>query len=142
MEPLKPDQKADILATRPEASPAEIEEYERLLAERFAVDPSKPAAAPTRSAFASPEFAGEPRLQHGRRIEYRVTHDTCRGIGRTRRSHATSVRPSVGGTKPSLRKGQQHRRRCESARSSANPRTTSITTMRSGRPRRTRRVCR
>jgi hypothetical protein len=42
MEPLKPDEKQHILATRPEAEPADIEEYERLLAERFARDPSQP----------------------------------------------------------------------------------------------------
>ena len=51
MEPLKPEQKAAILAERPAASPADIEEYERLLAERFTHDPSQPvpAAAPRAS---------------------------------------------------------------------------------------------
>lgn len=39
MEPLKPETKKNILAIRPEAEPADIEEYERLLAERFAADP-------------------------------------------------------------------------------------------------------
>jgi hypothetical protein len=49
MEPLKPDTKSAIRAERPEASPEDIEEYERLLAERFATDPSAPAAAPERT---------------------------------------------------------------------------------------------
>lgn len=42
MEPLKPVTKENILALRPEADPADIEEYERLLAERFTVDPDLP----------------------------------------------------------------------------------------------------
>jgi hypothetical protein len=39
MEPLKPETKARILRERPQASPEDIEEYERLLAERFTEDP-------------------------------------------------------------------------------------------------------
>ena len=39
MEPLKPDLKKRILETNPEAAPEEIEEYERLLSERFTTDP-------------------------------------------------------------------------------------------------------
>ena len=42
MEPLKPETKRQILQERPQASPADIEEYERLLAERFAEDPDLP----------------------------------------------------------------------------------------------------
>ena len=42
MEPLKPETKRQILEDRPEASPEDIEEYERLLAERFAEDPDLP----------------------------------------------------------------------------------------------------
>ena len=44
MEPLKPETKARILRERPQASPADIEEYERLLAERFTEDPDLPKA--------------------------------------------------------------------------------------------------
>lgn len=39
MEPLKPETKARILRERPQASPKDLEEYERLLAERFTEDP-------------------------------------------------------------------------------------------------------
>jgi hypothetical protein len=46
MEPLKPQDKHRILAENPAADPAEVEEYERLLSERFAVDPDAPVAAP------------------------------------------------------------------------------------------------
>ena len=42
MEPLKPETRRAILQDRPQADPAEIEEYERLLAQRFAEDPDKP----------------------------------------------------------------------------------------------------
>ena len=42
MEPLQPETKARILRERPEASPEDIEEYERLLAERFTEDPDVP----------------------------------------------------------------------------------------------------
>ena len=48
MEPLKPETKRQILQNRPEAAPADIEEYERLLAERFTEDldlPRSPAVA-------------------------------------------------------------------------------------------------
>ena len=47
MEPLKPGQRDALLRARPEAQPEDIEEYERLLAQRFANDPDQaPAAAP------------------------------------------------------------------------------------------------
>jgi hypothetical protein len=46
MEPLKPEFKAQILERIPNASPAEIDEYERLLSERFSRDPSERRAAP------------------------------------------------------------------------------------------------
>ena len=42
MEPLKPETKARILQEQPEATPEDIEEYERLLAERFTEDPDLP----------------------------------------------------------------------------------------------------
>ena len=42
MEPLKPEIKKGIVQDRPQADPADIEDYERLLAERFAEDPDKP----------------------------------------------------------------------------------------------------
>ena len=50
MQPLKPSQKNDILANAPQAQPEEVEEYERLLAQRFMTDPDlgpapQPAAA-------------------------------------------------------------------------------------------------
>jgi len=42
MEPLKPETKKRILKERPQASAEDIEEYERLLAERFTEDPNLP----------------------------------------------------------------------------------------------------
>jgi hypothetical protein len=39
MEPLKPEEKQRILTERPQAAPEDIEEYERLLSERFRRDP-------------------------------------------------------------------------------------------------------
>ena len=39
MEPLKPQRKRQILEAAPAATPQEIAEYEKLLAERFTVDP-------------------------------------------------------------------------------------------------------
>ena len=44
MEPLRPEVKARILEENPHVSVAEIEEYERLLAERFATDPDLSAS--------------------------------------------------------------------------------------------------
>ncbi len=55
MEPLKPDTKQRILQNSPQASPADIEEYERLLAERFTVDPSLPKSPTTAAAVANSE---------------------------------------------------------------------------------------
>ncbi len=40
MQPLKPSQKKAILATAPQAQPEDVEDYERLLAQRFMTDPS------------------------------------------------------------------------------------------------------
>jgi hypothetical protein len=42
MEPLKPDQKRAIFQASPSATPEDIAEYEKLLAERFTVDPDLP----------------------------------------------------------------------------------------------------
>jgi hypothetical protein len=60
MEPLKPDIKKQILANRPQAAPADIEEYERLLSQRFSVDPhvgpasiSAVSVVPQRTAMAA-----------------------------------------------------------------------------------------
>ncbi len=44
MEPLKPETESQILNENPQAAPEDIQEYERLLAERFAVDPDLPMA--------------------------------------------------------------------------------------------------
>lgn len=44
MEPLKPEVRKWILDEHPQASPEDIDEYERLLAQRFTVDPDLPAA--------------------------------------------------------------------------------------------------
>jgi hypothetical protein len=45
MEPLKPDAKAKILAENPDAAPGDVEEYQRLLSQRFTIDPDFPATA-------------------------------------------------------------------------------------------------
>lgn len=42
MEPLTPEVRQKILQEHPQASPDDIEEYERLLAQRFTVDPDLP----------------------------------------------------------------------------------------------------
>jgi hypothetical protein len=55
MEPLKPETKRRILQDRPQASPADIEEYERLLAERFTEDPDLPKSPTTARAAANRE---------------------------------------------------------------------------------------
>jgi hypothetical protein len=52
MEPLKPETKRQILAGRPQACPADLEEYERLLAERFTEDPDL-QMSPTKAKAAS-----------------------------------------------------------------------------------------
>lgn len=44
MEPLKPEVRKWILDEHPQASPEDIDEYERLLAQRFTVDPDLPMA--------------------------------------------------------------------------------------------------
>jgi hypothetical protein len=44
MEPLKPEVRQWILDEHPQASPEDIDEYERLLAQRFTVDPDLPMA--------------------------------------------------------------------------------------------------
>ena len=60
MEPLKPETKARILEERPQASPQDIEEYERLLSERFASDPDLVIAA---AQVARLDESREQRLQ-------------------------------------------------------------------------------
>ena len=51
MEPLKPEVRKRILDDHPQASPEDIDEYERLLSQRFTVDPDlamSPAASSKR----------------------------------------------------------------------------------------------
>lgn len=53
MEPLHPTVRKQLLTRLPPANPLDIDEYERLLADRFAEDPSAaPAAAPVAGAAA------------------------------------------------------------------------------------------
>ena len=47
MEPLKPEVKNALLKNSPQASPQDVEEYQRLLAERFTIDPDLPGAPET-----------------------------------------------------------------------------------------------
>ena len=44
MEPLTPEVRKWILDEHPQASPEDIDEYERLLSQRFTVDPDLPMA--------------------------------------------------------------------------------------------------
>lgn len=55
MEPLKPETESKILEESPEAAPEDIQEYERLLAERFTVDPDLPMAPEADSQQEDPE---------------------------------------------------------------------------------------
>jgi hypothetical protein len=60
MEPLKPETRQQILRDRPQASPADIDEYERLLAERFTADPDLPRSpAAARAANANEQRLGQ-----------------------------------------------------------------------------------
>lgn len=45
MQPLKPEERNRILRDVPDARPEEIDEYERLLAQTFMIDPSIPRSA-------------------------------------------------------------------------------------------------
>jgi len=45
MEPMKPGETARILSDNPDAEPADLAEYERLLSERFATNPDVPNAS-------------------------------------------------------------------------------------------------
>ena len=47
MEPLKPTTQIGILQASPAAAPEEVAEYQRLLAERFTIDPDLPRDATT-----------------------------------------------------------------------------------------------
>lgn len=55
MEPMKPEEKARILSESPQAEPGDLEEYERLLSQRFATDPDIPAAPETAETAVSVE---------------------------------------------------------------------------------------
>lgn len=45
MEPMDPEVKTQILENAPQAEPEDVNEYERLLSERFTMDPDIPAPA-------------------------------------------------------------------------------------------------
>lgn len=61
MEPLKPDDKKRAMAANPNAAPEDIQEYERLLAARFARDPNVPA--PPLKPLAAPDSNSDVRLK-------------------------------------------------------------------------------
>ena len=70
MEPLKPEIKKQLAQCSLQASPQDVEEYERLLSERFTVDPSRSAARSTAHVerlaapnAVSPEEKREARLK-------------------------------------------------------------------------------
>ena len=64
MEPLKPEEKRSLLANSPQAQPGDIAEYERLLADRFTVDPDVPQPQPEPAFVESqPSLRRESRLQ-------------------------------------------------------------------------------
>lgn len=73
MEPLKPEVKEKILRDRPAAQPQDIEEYERLLAERFYADPDYgPKAEPGRAGILPFD---------GRELRLRELHEKLFGSG-------------------------------------------------------------
>lgn len=46
MQPLKPDEKNRILEENPQAAPEDVERYQKLLSERFTIDPDQAQTAP------------------------------------------------------------------------------------------------
>jgi hypothetical protein len=62
MQPLKPDQKREILQDNAEADAADLEEYERLLSQRFRTDPDQPQPQAD-AATADADQAIEQRLR-------------------------------------------------------------------------------
>jgi hypothetical protein len=77
MQPMKPEQKRAALESRPQAQPADLAEYERLLSERFTRDPDQPqpAAAPHTEAMAV-KVDPEARLKELHRILFGAAADT------------------------------------------------------------------
>ena len=47
MEPMKPEARQQLTRNNSQATPQDVEEYERLLSQRFMVDPSLPTACAT-----------------------------------------------------------------------------------------------
>jgi nucleoid-associated protein YgaU len=63
MQPLKPSERQSILENRPNAQPADVEEYERLLSMRFATDPDfAPAPTPETKITRSSSEQSEKRM--------------------------------------------------------------------------------
>ncbi len=62
MEPILSSVKQAILDANPQAAPEDIEEYEHLLAQRFASDPDAPLPAPLTAAVVGAGEAWESRL--------------------------------------------------------------------------------
>lgn len=63
MQPLKPTEVHAILENRPNPQPGEVEEYERLLSQRFTVDPDfAPSQAPAEEVVPAPAEEREARI--------------------------------------------------------------------------------
>lgn len=80
MEPLKPEEKRRLLQNNPSISSEDIEEYEKLLAERFTTDPNIPTTTSrakmtpsvstgTRTLTASPVLSLSPEEQREARLK-------------------------------------------------------------------------
>src|SRR5438874_1602530 len=84
MEPFEPATKDAILRNNPQATAADLDEYERLLAQRLAVDPD-PARRPSRDARTR-ETAREARLAELHRILFpQAAQDSVAGARGARR---------------------------------------------------------
>lgn len=104
MEPLKPEVKKRILADRPQAAPQDIEEYERLLAERFMSDPNAPTASALPPGAPQAIYRGErPCDAHVREARLRELHEKLFGevvaAQEEKKTPSTAARKSRKGTK-------------------------------------------
>ena len=89
MEPLKPEAKRQLLLNNPLASSEDVEEYERLLSERFTVDPSLPTVrtAANSNGMAAPSGQTEEVREARLKVLYQRLYPSKQPMSSTRKAH-------------------------------------------------------
>jgi hypothetical protein len=85
MQPLKPEEREKIRKEHPQAAPGDLEQYERLLSQRFTVDPDSPQPAPAKDEVSSATVSSDDIEEELEKLHRRIFKRTETANSRTAR---------------------------------------------------------